>query len=229
MMTSLETIISELRSCTVCSAHLPLGPRPVFQISTTATLLIASQAPGTKAHVSGVPFSDPSGDQLRLWMGVSADEFYDAKRVAIVPMAMCYPGRAQGGGDAPPRTECAKLWRESLLQQLVNVKLTLLVGTHSPDYVLGPGLMTDRVRNFEQYLPRFFPLPHPSWRSRGWVKKNPWFEQCVLPRLREEVALDRATSWRYLQRKMRSEIAKGKTSQAVNIPSGMTSCPRLIP
>lgn len=183
----LHALMEQVRACTACADHLPLGPRPILQLSTTATLLIASQAPGTRAHASGQPFSDASGEQLRRWMGVSDALFYDASRVAILPMALCYPGRAASGGDAPPRPECAKLWREPLLRLLPALRLTLLVGTYAQEHVLGPGRMGDRVRNFEQNLPRFFPLPHPSWRSRGWMARNPWFEAEVLPALRRSV------------------------------------------
>ena len=183
----LQHLVDQILSCSSCS-DLPLGPRPVLQISSNAKILVASQAPGTKAHASGIPFSDASGDHLRDWMAVTPDEFYDSQRVAIVPMALCYPGRGTGGGDAPPRRECASLWRAPLLQSLEALELTLLVGTYAQDGLLGPGRMTDRVRNFEAYLPDYFPLPHPSWRSRTWMARNPWFETHVLPRLRQEVA-----------------------------------------
>lgn len=181
-----QRLIDEVRSCTSCVEHLPLGPRPVLQISPAARLLVASQAPGARAHESGKPFSDASGEQLRRWMDVTDQEFYDPQRVAIVPMALCYPGRS-GSGDAAPRPECAGLWRERLLSQLPNIELTLLVGTYAQQHVLGPGLMTDRVRDFARHLPRYFPLPHPSWRSRGWMSRNRWFELEVLPELRERV------------------------------------------
>lgn len=183
-----ERLIERVRSCSACADHLPLGPRPVLQLSESATLMIASQAPGTKAHASGIPFSDASGDQLRRWMGVSDEQFYDPSRVAIVPMALCYPGRANSGGDAPPSPECSALWRERLLAQLPGLRLTLLVGTYAQEHVLGSGRMTDRVRHFDRYLPRYFPLPHPSWRSRAWMAKNPWFKADVIPELRRQVS-----------------------------------------
>lgn len=182
----LPELLQRVRACTACR-DLPLGPRPVLQVSASATLLVASQAPGTRAHESGVPFADASGEQLRRWMGVTDDIFYDASRVAIVPMALCYPGRG-GSGDAPPRRECATLWRQPLLDQLPRLRLTLLVGTYAQHHVLGPGKMTDRVRAFGKHLPDVFPLPHPSWRSNGWMKRNPWFEAEVLPELRGRVA-----------------------------------------
>jgi uracil-DNA glycosylase len=184
---TLDSLLAEVRACRVCADVLPLGPRPVVQASATARILIASQAPGTKVHVSGIPFSDASGDRLRKWMGVSAEEFYDEKRVAIVPMGMCYPGRSQGGGDAPPRPECAPLWRERLLAHIPDLRLTLLVGAHAQIDSLGRGKMTERVMAFRGHLPAVFPLPHPSWRSLYWAAKNPWFDADVLPALRNVV------------------------------------------
>ncbi len=183
-----DDLIAQVRACTVCADVLPLGPRPVFQMSQTATLLIASQAPGTKVHESGIPFSDPSGDRLREWTGLSDEQFYDPAKVAILPMGLCYPGRAANGGDAPPRPECAPLWRERLLAAMPAIRLTLLIGSYAQNYVLGPGAVGSRVRAFRDYLPGYFPLPHPSWRSRIWAGRNPWFEDEVLPTLRIAVA-----------------------------------------
>lgn len=180
-------LMEEVRACSACETKLPLGARPILQLAPGARLLVASQAPGTRAHRSGKPFSDASGEQLRRWMDVTDAEFYNSALVAILPMALCYPGRADSG-DAPPRPECAKLWRDRLLQQLPEIELTLLVGTYAQDHVLGGGRMTDRVRNFDAYLPNYFPLPHPSWRSRGWMMRNPWFEEEVLPVVRRRVA-----------------------------------------
>lgn len=170
----------------MCADFLPLGPRPVLQASASARLLIASQAPGTKVHQSGVPFDDQSGRQLREWMGVTAEEFYDEASIAIVPMAFCYPGQ-KGGGDAPPRPECARHWRSQLLALMPKIRLTLLVGGFSQDAAIGPGRVSERVRDFRSYLPEIFPLPHPSWRSRVWAAQNPWFAQEVLPELKERV------------------------------------------
>lgn len=183
-MKLLDALLADVRACRACAHVLPLGPRPVIQMSVTARILIASQAPGTKVHESGIPFSDASGDRLREWMGVSADEFYDASRIAIVPMGLCYPGRQQGGGDAPPRPECAPLWRDQLLAQMPDLRLTLLVGSYAQTYALGRGKMTGRVTRFRDHLPSAFPLPHPSWRSRHWAGKNPWFDADVLSALR---------------------------------------------
>ena len=186
-MNTLNSLLDEVRACRACADVLPLGPRPVVQISATARILIASQAPGTKVHESGIPFSDASGDRLREWMGVSADEFYDDSSIAILPMGLCYPGRQPGGGDAPPRSECAPLWRGRLLAHMPDLRLTLLVGAHAQADVLGPGKMTDRVMSYRDYLPTIFPLPHPSWRSRHWAANNPWFDADVLPLLRHAV------------------------------------------
>ena len=184
---TLDSLLVEVRACRVCADVLPFGPRPVVQISATARILIASQAPGTKVHDSGIPFSDASGDRLREWMGVSDDKFYDARQIAIIPMGLCYPGRLSGGGDAHPRVECAPLWRDRLLAHMPDLRLTLLVGTHAQNGVLGPGKMTDRVMGYWEHLPTIFPLPHPSWRSRHWATKNPWFDADVLPALRSAV------------------------------------------
>lgn len=192
-MTSLETLLRDVRACRACGDRLPLGPRPVLQASSTARLLIASQAPGTKVHASGVPFSDPSGDRLRQWTGLSREAFYDAASIAIVPMGLCYPGRGKSG-DAPPRPECAPLWRQRLLAAMPRLRLTLLVGSYAQNHVLPAGLLTERVRHFADYLPRYFPLPHPSWRSLIWARQHPWFEAEVLPALR--LAIRRTLSGR---------------------------------
>ena len=182
----LEQLLAEVRACRACAGALPLGPRPVLQVAPTARILVASQAPGTRVHASGIPFDDPSGVRLREWMGVSDEEFYDPAKIAIIPMGLCYPGRS-GGGDAAPRRECAPLWRDRLLAQLPKLELTLLIGTYAQSHVFGAGAMTERVRNFADHLPDHFPLPHPSWRSRLWAAKNPWFEAEVLPALRTRI------------------------------------------
>lgn len=185
-LTTLDDLAAQVRSCRHCAGVLPMGSRPVFQVAPTARLLVASQAPGTRVHASGTPFSDSSGQRLRQWMGIDDAVFYDARRVAILPMGFCYPGK-RGGGDAPPRKECAELWRGQLVERMQEIRLTLLVGTYAQFDALGPGTMVERVRNFRTFLPRFFPLPHPSWRSHGWAQKNPWFEAEVLPALKAEV------------------------------------------
>lgn len=186
-MKTLDSLLGEVRACRVCADVLPSGPRPVVQISGTARILIASQAPGTKVHDSGIPFSDASGDRLREWMGVPDEIFYDERRIAILPMGLCYPGRLPSGGDAPPRHECAPLWRGRLLAHMPDLQLTLLVGAHAQTDALGRGKMTERVMGFRDHLPTIFPLPHPSWRSRHWAAKNPWFDADVLPALRDAV------------------------------------------
>lgn len=191
-------LLREVRACRVCAAHLPLGPRPVLHVSATSRLLIASQAPGTKVHHAGISFWDASGDRLRMWLGLDKSVFYDETRVAILPMGLCYPGRLPNGGDAPPRPECAPLWRERILRAMPALRLTLLVGTYAQGDAArreswGSARMTDRVRDYARYLPRYFPLPHPSWRTGAWERANPWFGQEVLPALRRAVsdALDR--------------------------------------
>ncbi len=184
---SLDELAAEVRACTYCANVLPLGPRPILRVSTTATILIASQAPGTKVHVSGTPWTDASGVRLRTWLGMTPEEFYDPARIAILPMGLCYPGRLPRGGDAPPRPECAPLWRRRLLDAMPSLRLTLLVGSYAQADALGPGAMTDRVRDFYKYLPRYFPLPHPSWRTGVWETRNPWFVTDVLPALQAEV------------------------------------------
>jgi uracil-DNA glycosylase len=185
----LVTLAAEIRACRVCAAHLPLGPRPVFRASATARLLIVSQAPGTKVHETGLSFNDPSGDRLRAWLTLDRDIFYDETRIAIVPMGFCYPGRLPNGGDAPPRPECAPLWHERLLALMPDIRLTLLVGSYALTHVLGRGAMTEQVRDFRAHLPRYFALPHPSWRTTAWERRNPWFGEEVLPAVRNAVAM----------------------------------------
>ena len=186
-MKTLDSLLREVRACRACAGALPLGPRPIVQISATARILIASQAPGTKVHDSGIPFADASGDRLREWMSVPYDTFYDERSIAILPMGLCYPGRLPGGGDAAPRAECAPLWRDRLLSHMPGLRLTLLVGAHAQTDALGRGKMTERVMAFRDHLPAIFPLPHPSWRSQHWAARNPWFDAEVLHALREAV------------------------------------------
>jgi len=185
-----EVLASEIAACRVCADHLPHGVRPVATFSPTARLVIVGQAPGSKVHSSGVPWDDASGDRLRDWTGLSRDEIYDPARVALVPMGFCYPGKASGG-DLPPRKECAPLWHDRILALLPNDRLTLLVGTYAQARYL-PGArklpLTERVRNFREFLPRYFPLPHPAWRSTIWMRANAWFERDVLPVLKAEIA-----------------------------------------
>lgn len=187
---TLDQLLSEVRLCAACAARLPLGPRPIVQMGREARILIIGQAPGSKVHTSGVPWGDDSGERLREWMGIDEKTFYDAKRVALVPMGFCYPG-AGASGDLPPRPECAPLWHARLLSHLPERRLTLLVGIYAQAYYLkgrGKTTLTETVRGFRRHMPRFFPLPHPSWRSTIWVRKNPWFQSEALPALREEIA-----------------------------------------
>lgn len=184
---AIQSLLKSIKACRVCEEFLPLAPKPILQISSTARLLITGQAPGTIAHETGITFNDKSGDRLRSWLDIDRDTFYDKSKIAIVPMGFCYPGRLERGGDKPPRPECAPLWRDKILALFPNIQLTLLVGSYAQNYVLGKGSLTARVRNFQDYLPEYFPLPHPSWRTLAWVKKNPYFENEILPTLREQI------------------------------------------
>lgn len=186
----------EISACTFCAPFLPLGPRPVTQFSATSRILIIGQAPGAKVHASGIPWHDDSGDRLREWTGISLDDFYHPAKVALVPMGFCYPGKA-AGGDAPPRPECAPRWHDRIVELLPRDRLTLLVGSYAQQHYLPKGAgktLGDRVRAFERFAPAIFPIPHPSWRSVGWQKRNPWFEAELLPKMRAAIRhqLDRA-------------------------------------
>ena len=184
----LAGLLAEIRACRACAADLPLGPRPVLRASTSARVLIVGQAPGTRVHVTGIPWNDPSGERLRGWLRMDPATFYDESRIAILPMGFCYPGRLPRGGDAPPRPECAALWRERLLAHLPNLQLTLLVGHYAIRHALGPGPMTAQVARFHDLLPARCALPHPSWRTRAWERRNPWFATDLLPALRAVLA-----------------------------------------
>jgi uracil-DNA glycosylase len=188
-MSSLASLLAEVRACTLCSAHLPLGPRPVLQAHPAARILIAAQAPGRKVHETGLPFNDASGDRLRAWLGVTREVFYDASQLAIVPMGFCFPG-TRDGGDLPPRKECAPRWREPLLSHLKQLQLTLVIGRYAMAYHLPDEResLTESVRAWRKHWPMLVPLPHPSPRNNGWLKRNPWFEQELLPVLRTRVA-----------------------------------------
>lgn len=195
-MTSLDALLREIRACTLCAEHLPLGPRPVVRASSSARILIVGQAPGRRVHETGIPFNDPSGERLREWMGVSRDEFYDERKIALAPMGFCFPGTGKGG-DLPPRPECAAAWREPLLRQLRRVELTLVIGRYAQDYHLGAAgrAVTDIVRAWREFAPRVLPLPHPSPRNNLWLRRNPWFELELVPHLRKQVrsVLERPT------------------------------------
>ncbi|WP_438382658.1 uracil-DNA glycosylase family protein [Asaia sp. BMEF1] len=184
---ALDALVARVRECRICAPELPLGPKPLIHVSQKARILIASQAPGTIAHESGKSFYDPSGKRLRGWMNLSEDDFYNTSKVAILPMGLCYPGRLPNGGDNPPRPECAPAWRDEVLSHLTSLRLILLVGSYSQNYTLGRGSVGERVREFRRYLPRYFPLPHPSWRTGVWEKRAPWFQGEVIPALREEI------------------------------------------
>jgi uracil-DNA glycosylase len=187
---ALPGLLAEIRACRICEAHLVDGVRPVLRASATARLCIAGQAPGLRVHKSGIPFDDPSGDRLRDWLGVDRETFYDVGLVSVIPMGFCFPGYTAAGADKPPRKECAAHWREKLFASLPDFRLTLIVGSYAAAWHLGPkrkSTMTETVLAWRDYGPRIMPLPHPSWRNSGWLKKNPWFETELLPELRRRV------------------------------------------
>jgi uracil-DNA glycosylase len=184
----LEALLKKVRQCTICEDHLPLGPNPVLRAEKSARIVIIGQAPGTRVHQSSIPWDDPSGNNLRKWMNVDKDTFYDESQIAIIPMGFCYPGKGKSG-DLPPRKECAAEWHDRLFAHLPNLELYLLVGTYAQKHYL-PNLkktLTDTVGAFEEYLPTYFPLVHPSPRNIGWQKRNPWFTDSVVPALQKRV------------------------------------------
>ncbi len=192
-MPDLAALTAEIARCTLCRARFAAtatahAPRPVPWLSATAPLLVCGQAPGMRVHESGRPFDDPSGDRLRDWMGIGRDVFYDRARVAILPMAFCFPGYDGKGSDLPPPKLCAETWRHGALAAMPRVQLTLLVGGHAQGWHLGTRNVTDCVRDWRSVGPDVIPLPHPSWRNTGWLKKHPWFEAELLPVLRRRVA-----------------------------------------
>jgi len=182
-------LLQQVRACTLCAEHLPLGPRPVLQLDPRARILVAGQAPGARVHASGVPFDDASGDRLRQWMGVAREEFYDASRIAILPMGLCYPGTGKSG-DLAPRRECAAHWRTRLLAALPRVELVLVIGQYAQAWHLANGggaSLTETVRAWRDYWPAALPMPHPSPRNNIWLKANPWFAEQVLAQLQQRV------------------------------------------
>tara|TARA_B110000902_G_C14156805_1_gene531724 strand:- start:250 stop:846 length:597 start_codon:yes stop_codon:yes gene_type:complete len=184
----ISTQLTAVRACTLC-ADLALGPKPIVQLNPKAKILIAGQAPGRKTHHKGIPFDDPSGDRLRDWMGIDRDLFYDESRIAILPMAFCYPGTGKAGDLAPP-TQCAKRWRAELLGLLPNIELTLVIGQYALDWHLGnraQATVTATVSQWQDYWPELLPMPHPSPRNNRWLKTNPWFAREVLPVLKQQV------------------------------------------
>jgi uracil-DNA glycosylase len=199
----LAALAERIRACRLCveapiKRPLPHEPRPVLRVSSTARLLVASQAPGIRVHLSGLPFNDPSGDRLRQWMNVSREVFYDERRIAIAPMGFCFPGHTKDKGDLPPRSECRGAWHNELFGALPGIECILAIGRFAQDYhfarlgrPLPKGLRLDEIvrsREFAGSAPKIIALPHPSWRNSGWIKRNPWFEAEVLPMLRDEVA-----------------------------------------
>ncbi|WP_318343807.1 uracil-DNA glycosylase family protein [Flagellimonas baculiformis] len=186
----MEQLLSQIRSCTHCKEHLPLGPRPIVAAHPESKIAIIGQAPGTKVHQTGIPWDDPSGRQLRNWLGVSDEQFYDDRLFALVPMGFCYPGKGKSG-DLPPRPECAPQWHAPLLEQMPNLKLTILIGQYAQKNYLGDDMksnLTETVKKYREFLPQYFVLPHPSPRNRFWLSKNPWFDEEVLPELRKRVS-----------------------------------------
>ncbi|WP_417369475.1 uracil-DNA glycosylase family protein [Gelidibacter japonicus] len=185
----MQDLLHNIRNCSLCKAHLPLGPRPVVTAHQDSKIVIIGQAPGTKVHASGIPWDDASGKQLRKWLGVTEEEFYDEKNFAIVPMGFCYPGRGKGG-DLPPRPECAPQWHEQLMEFMPNVELVLLIGMYAQKYYLkndAKKTLTETVAEYQDYLPKYFPLPHPSPRNRFWLTRNPWFEGEVVSQLQKSI------------------------------------------
>lgn len=183
-----DQLVQQVRACTVCREVLPLGPRPVVQLSKTSRILVVGQAPGRKVHDTGLPFNDPSGDRLRQWMGLSREQFYDDRLLAILPMGFCFPGTGKSG-DLPPRPECADTWRQVLLERLEHIELTLVIGQYAQAWHLPDNRksVTENVRAWRSYWPAMLPMPHPSPRNIRWLKTNPWFEGEVVPRLQARI------------------------------------------
>ncbi len=191
-MDDFDELLVRIRACTKCAPYLPLGPNPIVRGRPSARLLIVSQAPGTRVHETGLSFNDRSGDRLRLWLGIDRSTFYDETQVAVVGMAFCYPGRDANGGDLPPRPECAPLWHPVLRPHFAAAALTLLVGNYAIRYYLAAASrgrsMGAAIARWRAFLPEFFVLPHPSWRTTAWERANPWFGDELLPELRRRVA-----------------------------------------
>jgi len=186
-MSDLESLLARIRSCQLCAASLPNKPNPVLRAHKNARLLIVGQAPGIRVHTTGIPWNDPSGDRLREWLAIDHDTFYNEKKIAIIPIAYCYPGTGSMG-DLPPSKICSEHWLASLLKQLPNIQLSLLVGQYAQAYYLQcqrQATLTQTVQHFQDYLPKYLPLPHPSPRNNRWFKKNPWFQKSVVPIARQ--------------------------------------------
>jgi len=186
---ALKDLLSEIKQCRLCEKDLPLGTRPVLQVNEKAKILIAGQAPGIKAHDSGIPFDDASGNRLRQWMGISNDVFYNSNKIAILPMGFCYAGKGKSG-DLPPRPECALTWRNEILNTMPNIELMLVIGTYAQQWHM-KGLieksLTETVKQWQRFWPDQLPLPHPSPRNNIWLKRNAWFEKEVIPKLQSRV------------------------------------------
>jgi uracil-DNA glycosylase len=188
---ALDALLDEIRACRACAGDLPHEPRPVVRVSASTRLLICGQAPGRRVHESGLPFTDPSGDRLRAWMGVDYETFYAEPGIGVAAMAFCFPGTSPKGGDYPPPPRCAAMWRPRLVEALPKAELTLLVGGYAQKWALGDrarASMTETVAAWREHVPDFLPMPHPSWRNTAWLRRNPWFEDEVVPYLRHRVA-----------------------------------------
>lgn len=185
----MEKLLNKISKCVVCKAHLPFYPKPVLAASANSKIIIIGQAPGIKVQNSGIPWDDKSGENLRNWMGIDSNTFYDTNKIGIIPMGFCYPGKGKTG-DLPPRKECAPLWHKQLFDELNEVKLILLIGKYAQDYYLKKEAkknLTHTVMHFEEYLPNYFVLPHPSPRNNIWQAKNDWFKEIVIPKLQDKV------------------------------------------
>lgn len=184
----LESLLVQIRSCKTCEGKIPFAPRPIIAATSEARILIVGQAPGTRVQNTGIPWNDPSGDKLREWMNIGKDRFYDSSLIAIMPMGLCYPGKGKSG-DLPPRKECAPQWHDAVLEHMPNLELTLLIGQYAQKYYLDDAskTLTDTVKRWREFSPDYLPMPHPSPRNRIWLKKNPWFEEEVVPELRDRL------------------------------------------